>query len=71
MINHRKKRGTDLFFLSLLVNRCQCQKNKSVPFFPPSFDLPQGFFIVSPHQAPGWDRAGPPQYKKINILLWQ
>jgi len=23
-----------------------------------SFDLPQGFFIVSPHQAPGWDKAG-------------
>ena len=23
-----------------------------------SFDLPEGFFIVSPHQAPGWDKAG-------------
>ena len=23
-----------------------------------SFDLPEGFFIVSPHQAPEWDKAG-------------
>jgi len=23
-----------------------------------SFDMPEGFFVVSPHQAPGWDRAG-------------
>ena len=23
-----------------------------------SFNLPEGFFIVSPHQAPGWDKAG-------------
>jgi hypothetical protein len=23
-----------------------------------SFDLPEGFFTVAPHQAPGWDKAG-------------
>ncbi len=23
-----------------------------------SFNLPEGFFIVSPHQAPDWDKAG-------------
>ena len=23
-----------------------------------SFDMPKGFFIVSPHQAPNWDKAG-------------
>ena len=23
-----------------------------------TFDLPEGFFIISPHQAPGWDKAG-------------
>jgi hypothetical protein len=23
-----------------------------------NFDLPEGFFILSPHQAPNWDKAG-------------
>ncbi len=34
-------------------------KEISIPSVPGhSFALPEGFFIVSPHQAPNWDKAG-------------
>ena len=34
-------------------------KEISIPSVPGhSFNLPEGFFIVSPHKAPGWDKAG-------------
>jgi hypothetical protein len=34
-------------------------KEITIPSVPGhSFDLPESFFIVSPHQAPHWDKAG-------------